>query len=44
MYEAKMDVLWKEVQQEVQQHWFITGYIATYIQGLYKGARVHQLV
>ncbi len=35
--------LWKEAQQEVRQHWFITEYIAAYIQGLYtvnKGAGV----
>jgi hypothetical protein len=37
----KIFILWKEAQQEVWQHWFITVYIAAYIQGLYKGARVH---
>jgi hypothetical protein len=39
-----LSLLWKEAQQEVRQHWFITGYIAAYIQGLYKGVRVHKLV
>jgi hypothetical protein len=33
--------LWKEGQQEVQQHKFISSYIAAYIQILYRVARVH---
>jgi hypothetical protein len=33
--------LWKKAQQEVRQHWFITEYIAAYIQVLYKGGAVH---
>jgi hypothetical protein len=32
--------LWKKVQQEVRQHWFISNYIAAYIQVLYRVARV----
>jgi hypothetical protein len=35
--------MWKEAQQEVQQHYFITEYIAAYTQGpytVYRGARV----
>ncbi len=27
--------LWKKMQQEVQQHWFIYSYISAYIQALY---------
>jgi hypothetical protein len=27
--------LWKQVRQEVRQHWFIYSYIAAYIQALY---------
>ncbi len=33
--------MWKEQARQLRQHWFITKYIAAYIQGLYKGARVH---
>jgi hypothetical protein len=33
--------MWKEAQQRVRQHWFITEYVAAFIQGLYKGASVH---
>jgi hypothetical protein len=33
--------LWKEAQQEVQQHWFIDSYIAAYIQVLYRATIVH---
>jgi hypothetical protein len=33
-------VLWKKVQQEVRQHWFISSYIAAYLQVLYRVARV----
>jgi hypothetical protein len=33
--------LWKEVQQEVQQHWFIDSYIAAYIQMQYRVIAVH---
>jgi hypothetical protein len=28
--------LWKEAQQEVRQHWFISSYKAAYIQVLYR--------
>jgi hypothetical protein len=34
-------MLWKEAQQEVRQHWFIDGYIAAYIQVLYRVTGVH---
>jgi hypothetical protein len=34
-------ILWKEAQQEVQQHWLISNYIAAYIQVLYRVDRVH---
>jgi hypothetical protein len=34
-------LLWKGMQQEVWQHWFIDSYIAAYIQGLYRAVRVH---
>jgi hypothetical protein len=40
LFNKKMK-LWKEAQQEVRLHYFITGYIAAYIQGLYKGDTVH---
>ncbi len=32
--------LWKEAQQEVRKQWFISGYIAAYIQVLYRVDRV----
>jgi hypothetical protein len=35
-----MNMLWKEVQRQVQQHYFTTEYIADYIQVLYKGDAV----
>jgi hypothetical protein len=34
--------VWKKAQQEVRQHWFISGYIAAYIQVLYRVARVRR--
>jgi hypothetical protein len=33
--EPKNSHMWKEARQEVRQHWFITEYIAAYVQGLY---------
>jgi hypothetical protein len=33
--------LWKEAQQEEQQHWFIDGYIAAYIQVPHRVIGVH---
>jgi hypothetical protein len=33
-------ILWKKAQQEVRQHWFISDYIAAYIQVLYRVTRV----
>ncbi len=32
---ARSNVMWKQVRQEVRQHWFIYSYIAAYIQVLY---------
>jgi hypothetical protein len=37
----KNNIIWKEAQQEVRQHWFIDSYISVCIQKLYRVTVVH---